>query len=283
MKIPKVGIGTWQESKYQKNIVTKQTGSEGQSIYLHKNPDGLVEDLQQALEIGYRHIDTAQIYGLEDFVGVAIDNSSVDRDKLFVSTKVWSTNLGYKEVISSTRTSLSRLGLEYIDLLYIHKPSSSYDPYETLRAFDELYQDGVVRNVGVSNFTPELVIEAKNYLTAPLVANQIEVHPLLPQEEMVSFAETENVTIVAYSPLARGKVSEITQIEEVAKRHGISEAQVTLAWHIERGTKPIPSSSSAEHIRENLSSTSISLDGEDMRKINSISERDRIIDTDRDQ
>jgi len=255
-EIPQIGLGTWQ----------------------NKDPETCAECVELALETGYRHIDTAQAYGNEDSVGEGIERSSVDREDILLATKVWNTKLAYDDVLRSTRTSLSRLGVDYVDLLYIHWPAPAYDPDETLRALDELHDEGKVRKVAVSNFTPELVREAADRLDAPLFANQVETHPLLPQDELLSLADEMGFEHVAYSPLARGKVFDISEVGEVAEKHDASEAQVTLAWLIERGAKPIPKSETPEHIRDNYDALRLNLDDEDVEKISSIDDRERLID-----
>lgn len=261
-EIPRIGLGTWE----------------------NKEKNSCANAVEAALDAGYRHIDTAQIYGNERHVGEGIEMSDVPRDEIFVATKLWNTNLTYNETgkhqddaHQSALRSRDLLGAEAIDLLYVHWPAEDYDD-GTLEALDRLYDEGVVRNVGVSNFTPELVREAQEKLDAPLVANQVEAHPLLPQEEMLSFADEVGIDVVAYSPLARGKVFEIPEVQEVAEKHGVSEAQVSIAWLMERGAKPIPKSENPERIRDNYGALELELDDEDMEKINSIRERERLID-----
>ena len=261
-KIPRIGLGTWE----------------------NKEKESCASAVEAALDAGYRHIDTAQIYGNERHVGEGIEKSDVPRDDIFVATKLWNTNLTYNETgkhqddaHQSALRSRDLLGAEAIDLLYVHWPAEDYDD-GTLEALDRLYDEGVIRNVGVSNFTPELAREAHKKLDAPLIANQVEAHPLLPQEEMLSFADEVGIDVVAYSPLARGKVFEIPEVQEVAEKHGVSEAQVSLAWLMERGAKPIPKSESPERIRDNYGALELELDDEDVEKINSIRERQRLID-----
>jgi 2,5-diketo-D-gluconate reductase B len=262
-QIPDIGLGTWQ----------------------NKEREPCVEAVLTALETGYRHIDTAQVYGNERHVGEGISRSDVPREDIFVATKLWNNNLTYDESIKQddayigAKRSAELLGVDSVDLLYVHWPAEDYGD-DTLEALDKLYDEGVVENVGVSNFTPELVREAHEKLDAPLVANQVECHPLLPQDEMLSVTDELGIDLVAYSPLGRGGVFDVPEVQEVAEKHGVSEAQVSLAWLLERGAKPIPKAESPEHIRDNYGALDLELDDEDVEKISSIDERERLIDPD---
>ena len=256
--MPMLGLGTWQNT----------------------DADQCAESVRTALEAGYRHIDTAQAYDNERFVGEGIAQADVDRDDVFLATKVWTDNLAYEDVIHSARESLNKLDVGYVDLLYVHWPAGEYDAADTLPAFDELYDDGLIERVGVSNFEPEQVREAKETLDAPVFANQVEMHPLLPQEDLQECAEREGVNLVAYSPLARGEVFDVPEIRDVAEKHDASEAQVSLAWLREKGATPIPKATGAEHIRDNLGSVALDLDAEDVETIDGIDRRERQIDPD---
>lgn len=263
-EIPRIGLGTW-KNKEKRSCETA---------------------VETALDVGYRHIDTAQIYGNERHVGDGLEASDVPRDEVFVATKLWNSNLTYEEsgkhqddAVMSAYRSRELLNVESIDLLYVHWPAEEYDD-ETLEALDRLHREGVARYIGVSNFTPELVREAKRKLDAPLIANQVEMHPLLPQNEMLEFADDIGIDVVAYSPLGRGKALDLPEVQEVAEKHGATPAQVCIAWSIERGAKPIPKSENPERIRENYGALELDLDDEDVEKINSVDERERLIDPD---
>ncbi|WP_138796787.1 aldo/keto reductase [Halostella sp. PRR32] len=254
--MPRLGLGTWQNT----------------------DPDQCRESVQTALETGYRHVDTAQAYDNEVEVGDGIAAADVDRDDVFLATKIWTDNLSYDDVIHTARESLNRLGVDYLDLLYVHWPSGEYDAEDTLAAFAELYDDGLIDRVGVSNFLPEQVREATEVCDAPIFANQVEMHPLLPQEDLQACAEREDVNLVAYSPLARGRVFDVPEIQAVAKKHDASAAQVSLAWLLEKGATPIPKATSEDHIRDNWSSLSIELDEDDIETIDGIDRQERQVD-----
>lgn len=249
------GLGTWQ--------------NEGENC---------AESVKIALDLGYRHIDTAQIYGNEEQVGDGIEASDVDRDQIFLASKVWIDQLSSENVITSTVESLEKLQTDYVDLMYVHWPSGDYSPEKSLEALQELKDKGLINNIGVSNFEVPHLEEALE--TVDVHANQVEMHPLLPQEELREFCEENDVELVAYSPLARGEVFNIQEIQEVAEKHGVSEAKVSLAWVRQKGAFPIPKASSREHIRDNLESQELELDDEDMEKIDSIRGEERMVDPD---
>jgi 2,5-diketo-D-gluconate reductase B len=253
----RLGLGTWQNT----------------------DPDACAESVRQALEMGYRHVDTAQAYDNETAVGEGIARADVAREDVFLATKVWTSNLAHDDVIHTVTQSLDRLGVDYVDLLYVHWPADEYDPEDTLSAFDQLYDDGLVENVGVSNFEPRHLDEAQEILDAPLFANQVEMHPLLQQDDLVAYATENDVNLVAYSPLARGKVFDVPEIQAVAEKHDASAAQVSLAWLLQRdGVAAIPKASSEAHIRDNWGARDLQLDDEDVAKIEGIDQRDRQVD-----
>ncbi len=256
--MPMLGLGTWENEDH----------------------DQCVESVRTALEMGYRHIDTAQAYRNEEAVGEGIAAADVDREDIFLATKVWISRLDYDDVLSSTRDSLDRLGVEYVDLLYVHWPSGEYDAEDTLAAFDELYEEGTIRNVGVSNFEPEHLDRAREVLDAPVFANQVEMHPFLQQEELRDYAADSDLELVAYSPLARADVLEDPTLSEIAEKHGVSEPQVSLAWLREKGVTAIPKATSEDHIRDNWESLTVELDEEDVARIDDIDRQDRQVHPD---
>jgi 2,5-diketo-D-gluconate reductase B len=256
--MPMLGLGTWQNDVH----------------------DQCVESVRTALETGYRHVDTAQAYGNEAAVGEGIRASSVDREDVFLATKVWIDSLAPEDVVETTRESLDRLGVDAVDLLYVHWPARTYDPEETLGAFDELYDEGLTDRIGVSNFEPEGVAEAVELADAPVFANQVELHPMLPQEDVRAACEERGVEVVAYSPLARGAVFDVPEIQSVAEAHGASEAQVALAWLREKGVTAIPKATGADHIRDNWGSLGVELTDDDVATIDGIDRRDRRVDPD---
>jgi 2,5-diketo-D-gluconate reductase B len=255
-EMPTLGLGTWQNS----------------------DPEACANAVATALEMGYRHVDTAQAYDNEESVGDGLARADVPREDVFLATKVWIDQLAYDDVLSSTEESLEKLGVDYVDLLYVHWPSGEYDPADTLAAFDELHDEGLIERIGISNFQPEQVVEAIETADAPIFANQIECHPLLPQEELRAHCADHDVEVVAYSPLARGEVFGVPEIKSVAEKHDVSEAQVSLAWLREKGVTAIPKATGEAHIRDNWESRTLELDEEDVATIDGIERREREVD-----
>lgn len=233
-----------------------------------------------ALETGYRHIDTARMYGNETAVGRGIAAADVDRESVFLGTKLWTDELGYDDVFEATAESLGRLGTDYLDILYIHWPAGNYDPESTLAAFEELYQDGIIERIGVSNFEPRQLEAARDVLGAPISANQIEIHPLLPQRRLREYCRSVGIELVAYSPLAKGEVFGIDVLSAIAADHGVSEAQVSLAWLRQRGLAAIPKAAGGEHIRENWASLELELSDAELERIEVIGDERRLVDPD---
>ena len=254
--MPMLGLGTWK----------------------NEDPQACTNAVATALEAGYRHIDTAQAYGNEEHVGRGIERADVPRDDVFLATKVWIDQLSYDDVLASTEESLRKLGVDAVDLLYVHWPAGEYDPEGTFRAFDELVDDGTVDRIGISNFEPEQVDDAIDRADAPISANQVELHPLLPQAELRAHCADRGVEVVAYSPLARGAVFDVPVLTEIAEKHGVTEAQVSLAWLREKGVTAIPKATSESHIRDNLASLDLALDAEDVAAIDAIDRTERQVD-----
>ncbi|MFC6951316.1 aldo/keto reductase [Halorubellus litoreus] len=254
--MPMLGLGTWQ----------------------NEDPEQCAESVRTALDMGYRHIDTAQAYGNEAAVGDGIEAADVDREDVFLATKVWIDNLSHDDVLATTEESLEKLGVDYVDLLYVHWPSRTYDPADTLAAFDALAEDGTIEHVGVSNFEPEHVAEAEEILAADVFANQVECHPFLQQEELRAACDEHDVELVAYSPLARGSVFDEPVISEIAGKHDVSEAQVSLAWLREQGITAIPKATGHAHIEDNWLSLGVDLDDGDLERIGRLDRSDREVD-----
>ena len=257
-EMPMLGLGTWKNS----------------------DPEACANSVATALETGYRHIDTAQAYGNEDAVGNGIEQAAVDREDVFLATKIWIDNLAYDDVLKTAEASLDRLGVDRVDLLYVHWPSRTYEAEDTLAAFNELYDQGKIDRIGVSNFEPEQLAEAIELSDAPIFANQVEIHPLLQQEELREVCADHDVELVAYSPLARGEVFDVPEIESIADDHGVSPAQISLAWLRHHGITAIPKATSGEHIRDNWASLSVSLSDAEIDTIDSIETTDRRVDPD---
>ncbi|MFB6155438.1 MAG: aldo/keto reductase [Haloferacaceae archaeon] len=253
----------------------------GFGTYQLDERDECVEAVTTALETGYRHVDTAQGYDNEAYVGEAIAESAVDADDLFVATKLRTDNLGYRDAVETARASRDRLGLDSIDLLYVHWPIDTYDPEGTLDALDELVDEGVVDRVGLSNFTPELMDEAMDRLDAPVAAHQVECHPLLPQEELREHAVANDYWLVAYSPVARMEVADVPEIREVAARTDATPAQVSLAWLLSKeNVAAIPKASSRAHVAENFAARDLELSDADLARIDAVDRGHRVVDPD---
>ena len=241
--------------------------------------DECVEMVQSALDIGYRHVDTAQMYDNEAAVGTGISRAPVSRDDVFVASKVHPRNLAPEDVRETTRESLDRLGLDTLDLLYVHWPAVAYEPEATLPAFDDLVDRGLVRHVGVSNFSPALIEEAAGILDAPIRACQVEMHPLLPQRELLADARERGYALVAYAPLGQTEIFDTPEIREVADRRDLTPAQVCLAWlEAQDPVVPIPKATGTSHLQENFESSTIHLSDEDLRTIDGIDQRRRLVD-----
>ena len=253
--LPKIGLGTSQNVDRER----------------------CAESVATALELGYRHVDTAQLYGNEAAVGEGIARADVPREEVTLATKIDEGNYAYDAVLESAEESLSRLGVETIDLLYVHWPTGEYAPDETLPALDELYDRGTIGYAGVSNFSAAQAASAACALDAPLVANQIEIHPLLPpREDQLETARRHDYHLVAYAPFCRGDAFGIDAIDSIAEKHGVSEAQAILAWLWSHDdVVAIPKASSEAHLRDNYAAQELELDTEDFRRIEAIDERKR--------
>jgi 2,5-diketo-D-gluconate reductase A len=229
-----------------------------------------------AMDAGYRHLDTAALYGNESEAGAAVRRASVARDELFVTSKLWNDDHGYDEALRAFDGAMARFGLERLDLFLIHWPVPSQDRYvDTWRALVRLHDEGRVRSIGVSNFHVHHLerIIAETGVTP--VVNQVELHPWLPQAELRAAHERMGIRTEAWSPLARGRVLSTPLLDEIAAKHGRSAAQVVLAWHVHLGNIAIPKASSPERIRENLDVFDIALDAADLAAFRSLESGER--------
>jgi diketogulonate reductase-like aldo/keto reductase len=221
-----------------------------------------------ALAAGYRSIDTAAAYGNERGVGEAIKAAGIERDDLFITTKLWNADQGYDNTLRAFDKSMAQLGLEQLDLYLIHWPVPKADRFvDTWKAFEQLHKDGRIRAIGVSNFQPthlrRLLDEG---LTLPAV-NQIELHPALQQATLRAFHAEHGIATEAWSPLAQGEVLDAPEITAAAEKHGKSPAQVVLRWHLQLGNVVIPKSVTPKRIRENIDVFDFELDGDDLAAI----------------
>ena len=233
-----------------------------------KVDDDVCEQIvRDALEIGYRHIDTAMIYRNEAAVGRAIASSGIPRDELFVTTKLWNSDQGATATPEALATSLELLGLEYVDLYLIHWPAPLRDEYvASWLALEELHQQGLVRAIGVSNFEPEhleRVLEEGSIVPA---INQVELHPAFQQRKLRAFQEPLGIITEAWGPLGQGKyeLSELPGLTEIAEAHGKSIQQIVLRWHLQEGVVVFPKTVRKERMMENLSVFDFELSPEEM-------------------
>ena len=220
----------------------------------------------QALEAGYRSIDTAAIYGNEAGTGKALAASGIPREELFVTTKLWNSDQGYDATLRAFDTSLGKLGLEYVDLYLIHWPLPSRDTYvDTYKALEKIYADGRAKAIGVSNFLPGHLERLLGETSVVPAVNQIELHPQLPQAESRAFHARHHIVTEAWSPLGQGKgLLEHPTIAGLAAKHGKTPAQVVLRWHLQLGNVVIPKSATPSRIAENIDVFGFELDDTDL-------------------
>lgn len=255
VSIPELGFGTWQAP----------------------NGDVAVSAVKKALEVGYRHIDTAQGYKNEDSVGQAIKESGIPREEIFLTTKLWNENHSYDLVLSSFEESLKKLQTDYIDLFLIHWPNpvKFRDNWqsanaETWRAMEELYQAGKIKAIGVSNFLPHHFEELKKTATIFPMVNQIFLAPGELQKEVVSYCQEHNVLLEAYSPLGTGKIFDVPEMQELSDKYGKTIAQIAIRWSLQHGFLPLPKSVTPSRIEENLAVFDFELSDEDMQRIDQL-------------
>ena len=224
-----------------------------------------------ALEVGYRHLDTAQIYENERLVGEGLRAAAVDRADVTLATKLWVDSLAAGSVRPGTEQSLDRLGVDAVDLLYVHRPRGEYDPATTLPAIDAVREAGLTRHVGLSNFEPEQLATARDHLERPLAAHQVEFHPFHWREDLLADAQAHGYQLVAYSPLAGGLVFNEPTIEAIADAHDTSAAAVSLAWVTSHdNVVAVAKGSSRAHLAANLAAAELELTAEERRRIERI-------------
>ena len=242
-----------------------------------------IDSVANALDLGYRHIDTAQIYGNEEEVGTALANSGVPREEVFVTTKVWTEHLAGDALIPSLKESLRKLRLEQLDLTLIHWPSpkGAVPVAESMAALLEARERGLTRAIGVSNFTIPLMQQAIDAVGAANIAtNQVELHPYLQNRLVAAFAREHGIKLTAYMPLAYGKVLDDAAIKAIAARLQATPAQVTLAWLLARGYAVIPSSTRRANLAGNLASSSLVLSQDDLAAIDALDRGERLVSPD---
>ncbi len=255
--IPKIGFGTWQLE-------------EGEVAY---------QSVLKALEYGYRHVDTAQIYGNEKSVGQAIVDSGVDREAIFLTTKVWNDKGTYEETLASIDESLAKLQTDYVDLLLIHWPNPAEfqadDAWkernaQVWRAMEEAYQAGKVKAIGVSNFLRHHLETLFQTAQVKPMVNQIKLCPGLPQEDLVDFCRQHRMLLEAYSPLGKGAAFSNETLKQLAEKYDTTVAQLALKWSLQHGFLPLPRSQTPANIKSNLEIPDFDLSAEDLAKMDQI-------------
>jgi 2,5-diketo-D-gluconate reductase B len=242
-----------------------------------------IDSVRNGLELGYRHVDTAQIYGNEAEVGEALQASEVPRREVFVTTKIWTENLGGDKLIASLKDSLHKLRLEQVDLTLIHWPSpqDAVPVAESMQALLEARAQGLTAAIGVSNFTKALLAQAIAAVGASNIAtNQVELHPFLQNRGVAGFAGEHGIHVTAYMPLAYGKVLADPAVLSIAARIGATPAQVALAWSITKGYAVIPSSTKRENLAANLGALALRLSAEDIAAIDGLERGERLVSPD---
>ena len=243
-KIPSIGLGTWQLS--------------GRTC---------ARIVEQAIRLGYRHIDTAQAYENEREVGDGLRASGVRRDDVFITTKVWTNHFAPHDLERSTKESLIKLRMPYVDLLLLHWPNPHVPLTETLGALAHAKRMGLTRHVGVSNFTVALIEEAIKACPEPLVCDQVEYHPYLDQAKVREACAQHHLALVAYSPVAKGRIKNDRTLLRIGNRYGKSAAQVCLRWLVQQNVSAIPRTSRIERLSENIDIFDFELSGEEMAEI----------------
>ncbi|MDD2876696.1 MAG: aldo/keto reductase [Acidiphilium sp.] len=255
MAMPKLGLGTW-----------KMLGAECEA------------SVARAITLGYRHIDTAAMYDNEDAVGAGIAASGLPRGDIFLTTKVWHENLAPDAMRRSIETSLGKLKTGYVDLFLIHWPSPSMNLKAALETMANLKAEGLIRNAGVANFTVPLLRQAVETIGADIACNQIEYHLLLDQSLVLDYARSQGIAIIAYCPLAQGRLADYSDLAGIAAKHGVTTAQVALKYLLDQeGVAAIPKAAREESQRANLAALAIPLDDEDRAVIAALPKNHRFI------
>jgi diketogulonate reductase-like aldo/keto reductase len=243
-KIPQLGLGLW----------------------MNKNKEECTRTIEDALEAGYRHFDTAQIYGNEEFLGSVIARTKVLRKDLFITTKIWNENQFYTDLIPSFEESLNKLRVNYVDLLLLHFPVTELRRPAWHR-MEELYKDGKAKSIGVSNYTIKHLEELLSECEVKPALNQVELHVYLQQPELVEYCKKNDIVLEAYSPLAHGYGIDNPALVAIGKKHGKSPAQVMIRWCIENGFVVLPKTTHKDRLKENMDIFDFKLDAEDMKQL----------------
>jgi diketogulonate reductase-like aldo/keto reductase len=235
--------------------------------------------VEQALRLGYRHVDTAEMYDNEREVGEGVHASGVKRNEIFVTTKIWPAHFAPRELKRAARDCLVRLRLSEVDLLLLHWPNPQIPLAETLGALGKVKRDGLARHIGVSNFTVSLLDEALKASSEPLVCNQFECHPFLDQSKLIAACRQRGIAVVAYSPIARGNARNDEVLARIGAKHKKTAAQVCLRFLVQQNIVVIPRTSKVERLAENAAIFDFALSAQEMAEISGLAQRDgRIVD-----
>jgi diketogulonate reductase-like aldo/keto reductase len=247
----------------------------GLGTYLSPPGDETKNSVIWALEAGYRKIDTASFYENEESVGAGLKESGVPRDQVFLTTKLWNTEQGYDNALEAFDRSRRKLDVDYVDLYLIHWPiKESF--IDSWKAFEKLYADGAVRAIGLSNFEPKHIDELTRAAEVQPVLNQVELHPYLNQSHIRDHCRDNDIVVEAWSPIAKGGVTEDAEIRTIAEEHRKTPAQVTLRWELQHGVVVIPKSVHKERIRENMEIFDFELSSEEMERIDQLDNDGRL-------
>ncbi len=246
-EMPVLGLGTWDLRDAQCKEVVKR-----------------------AIGMGYTHLDTAWMYENQRAIGEAVRESGVGRSELFITSKIWKTHLEYDAVLGQCEEILEQLQTGYVDLLLVHWPSDAVPLPDTLNAFENIYEEGKARSIGVSNFSADLVDQARQICRTPISVNQVMYHTHQNQEELRRHCAERGVVMTAYCPLAKGEFLDDPVLREVAAYHGKTSAQVTLKWLVQKGVIAIPKASSEAHLRANIELFDWELRAEEMQRIDAL-------------
>ncbi|WP_222439309.1 aldo/keto reductase [Sporosarcina sp. BP05] len=251
----------------------------GLGVFKVEEGQELVNAVKTAIAHGYRSVDTAAIYGNEVGVGLgvreAVEETGIARENLFITSKVWNSELGYESTIAAYEESLTKLGLDYLDLYLIHWPvAGKYK--EAWRALETLYKEGRVKAIGVSNFQIHHLEDLMEDAEIKPMVNQVEFHPRLTQKELQTFCQQQDIQLEAWSPLMQGGLLDNTDLQEIADKHGKSIAQVILRWDLQNGVITIPKSTKEHRIAENATVFDFELTADDMKRIDSLNQNHRV-------
>ncbi|PFG13304.1 aldo/keto reductase [Bacillus sp. es.036] len=247
----------------------------GLGVWKMENNDEVKTAVNAAIDAGYKAIDTAAAYKNEEGVGAAIKESSTPREELFITSKVWNDDQGYDSTLQAFEDTVSKLGIDTLDLYLIHWPvEGKYK--ETWKAMEKLYKDGRIRAIGVSNFHPNHLEDLMKDAEIKPMVNQVEFHPLLNQKELREYCKQHSIQLEAWSPLAQGKLLDHEVVKEIAEQHGKSTAQVIIRWDLEHEVVTIPKSSNPERIKQNFDVFDFELTQDNIRALDELNQNERM-------